>query len=149
MIVIGERERIRIVQLLGHLTQRMGPSTQRWPTALRMLYLSVFYICVAWSGNTIKYNSNCSTWFNHRAGEWGVRLVCHRSHTSSAPIVPQQGHFLSALLVRQSCAKPAALVYYKRRDCSIQSLQQRTFKFQFLSYILFVLHLFGGCETGL
>ena len=76
--------------------------------------------------------------------------MCHRSHTSSAPIVPQQGHFLGAFTVRQTGAKPAALVYYKRRDCSIQSLQQRTFKLHILCLTVCgsVLHLLR-CETGL
>ena len=60
-----------------------------------------------------------------------------------APIVPLQGHFLSAILAQNLCAQPAALVYYKRRDCSIQSLQQRTFKFQFHS---FSSSLTGDCE---
>jgi hypothetical protein len=60
-----------------------------------------------------------------------------------APIVPLQGHFLSAVFAKESCAQPAALVYYKRRDCSIQSLQQRTFKLQFHS---FSFSLTGDCE---
>lgn len=61
------------------------------------------------------------------------------------PIVPEQGHFLGACIVRQTGAKPAALVYYKRRDCSIQSLQQRTFKL----HILCVLQLLWFGLTSL
>ena len=40
MIVIGERERIRIVELLGH--DPPDGSHPKGPTAMRMLYLSGF-----------------------------------------------------------------------------------------------------------
>ena len=105
--------------------------------------LLIFIRCVSReAGCNVEYILN-----HPRGSIITVRVRCetgvHRSHTSAAPIVPLAGPFFRrSILVRQSSAKPAALVYYKRRDCSIQSLQQRTFKLHFF----LSLSLTGDCE---
>ena len=40
-------------------------------------------------------------------------------------------HFSSSMNFVRQRSKPGTLVYYKSRDCSIQSLQQRTFNLRF------------------
>lgn len=143
MIVTTERERKWIVHLWATLTQlsgSKGPSKD--PTTFaHALSLSLFICCASREAeDNIEYISNDSSWLNHRASEWGVRLEGYRSHTSrvgrSRRLVPLQGHFLSAAITRNLGAQPAALVYYKRRDCSKQSLQQRTFKLHFIFFSL-------------
>ena len=106
------------------------------PTALRMLYLFLFSFIVCRVKRDALLNTILKTlrdWIITRESEvwdWsGIGLT-----PQVAAIVPLQGHFLSAVITKISSAQPAALVYYKRRDCSIQSLQQRTFKLQFHSF---------------
>ena len=127
---------------LGHL----DPAND--PTALRMLYLFLFSFIVCRVKRDALLNTILMTvrdWIITREGEvwdWsGIGLT-----PQVAAIVPLQGHFLSADITKISCAQPAALVYYKRRDCSIQSLQQRTFKLQFHSFSFSSLSLTGDCE---
>lgn len=55
---------------------------------------------------------------------WSVIGLTPRACLLSRP----RAIFQACMWTRKFGGKPAALVYYKRRDCSIQSLQQRTFK---------------------
>ena len=129
---------------LGHL----DPTND--PTALRMLNLFLFLFIVRRVKRDALLNTILMTlrdWIitpESEVWDWsGIGLT-----PPGAPIVPLQGHFWSAVFAKESCAQPAALVYYKRRDCSIQSLQQRTFKFQFHSFSLLSYRWLWGVRGG-
>ena len=120
------------------------------PTALCMLYLLLFEFIAHRVKRDALLNTILMTlrdWIitpESEVWDWSVIGLT----PPVPPIVPRQGHFLSALLAQNLCAQPAALVYYKRRDCSIQSLQQRTFKFQFHSFSLLSYRWLWGVRGG-